>query len=108
MTPRLTPKRENEIRDILANVPSEHAYAKAQVELLAEIDALREELNAARKFYGPAGLRAVSSYLEERDRLAERINKLRGFLDSIRQNGARHSAEIANEALAADNDREGK
>lgn len=74
---RLTPEREKEIRDHWAKNLHRNGFTFfGYEEILAEIDALRSERDEARKFYGPAGLRTVSSYIDENKRLRDALEKI--------------------------------
>ena len=96
----LTPEREAEIifliedkkafiKKLNKNEGSDKLWhgpeLQAVIELLAELDRLRAELKPLWECYGPAGMKAVSGFIEERDALKAENEKLKNFLSPAGQ-----------------------
>lgn len=100
---RPTPSRERieEIRRIYAAQRAVYPYV---TDLLAAYDAVCAERDEARKYYGPAGLRAVSEFIAERDAaraaLATAVEALELIAAPKRADGTYNRCREACEELA--------
>lgn len=71
------------------------AHAREDIPfLLSEIERVTAERDEARKFYGPAGLRAVSSYIDERDRLRQALDHAKKVIDYHAACAPKHLEEV--------------